>query len=153
MKLTSKAFKSGEEIPEKYTCEGEDISPPLDISDVPKRAKSLVLVLDDHDVPPEISETGTWDHWVVFNIPPNTTHIPEGKPPKGKLGKNGWGKKVYGGPCPPDRRHTYTFTLYALDGILDLKEGCTKLEILHTMEGHVIANAQLVCTYVKRDNG
>ncbi len=152
MKLTSKAFKQGAALPEKYSCEGADISPPLEIADVPDHAKSLVLIMDDHDVPLEISPTRSWDHWVVFNIPPDTKKIAEGTAPKGKIGKNSWGNKEYGGPCPPDKMHRYIISLYAIDGILDLPAGANKLDVLRTMEGHVIANTQLMCTYVKKEN-
>lgn len=152
MKLVSSAFKNKEEIPELYTCEGADISPPLEIIDIPKKAKSVVLIMDDHDVPPEISPKGVWDHWIIFNVRPEITKIPEGRSPRGVKGKNSWGMLGYGGPCPPDKLHNYSFRVYALDGVLDLEEGATKLEVLRLMEGHVLANAELIGTYIKKEN-
>ena len=120
MKLASKAFAHGESIPAKYTCDGENISPPLEISDVPSEARSLVLIMDDPDVPRNIREDGMWDHWVVFNIPPTIGDIPEASAPEGTPGKGTSGDHGYFGPCPPDREHRYFFKLYALDATLDL---------------------------------
>ncbi len=103
MKLTSPVFKEGGIIPSKYTCEGEGISPPLQISGAPKEARSLVLIMDDPDVPAFIRPEKMWDHWILFNIPPETTEIPENSHPKGSSqGKNTGGQNAYDGPCPPD---------------------------------------------------
>lgn len=142
MKLTS-VFKQGEPIPALYTCDGKDTSPPLKISDVPKDAKSLALIVDDPDAP-----AGTWVHWVVYDIPQETREIPEGA----KIGLEGmtdFGKLGYGGPCPPDGWHTYRFKLYALDKMLDLKEGETNAQLEKAMEGHVIAQAELDGEYIR----
>lgn len=145
MKLESSAFKNGQKIPTKYTCDGEDLSPELNIKDVPKNAKSLVLVMDDPDA---IKPAGkVWDHWIVFNIPQKTNKVNEGKEPDGTGGKNSWGKTGYGGPCPPDREHRYFFKLYALDAQLDLPEGSTKQEIEKAMQGHIIEKAELIGKY------
>lgn len=147
MKLISSAFQAGGKIPSKYTCDGEDISPPLTISEVPDGAKSLVLIMDDPDVPKHLRADGMWDHWVVFNIPASTTTIGEGKQPEGVAGNGTEGKLVYRGPAPPDREHRYFFKLYALDALLTLKEGATKQEVEGAMKGHVLADAELMGRY------
>lgn len=142
MQLTSSAFEAGGRIPGKYTCDGEDKSPPLTISGVPGGTKSLVLVMDDPDAP-----AGTWDHWVVFNIPPSVTDIPEGQEPAGVHGKGTSGNLEYHGPCPPDREHRYFFKLYALDTQLDLREGASKQDVEQAMAGHVIEQAEFMGRY------
>jgi hypothetical protein len=109
MKLTSSAFENEGSIPSEFTCDGDDISPPLTISEVPENTKSLALISDDPDAP-----VGTWDHWVVFNIPPDTREIAKGTEPPGVAGKNSWGRTGYGGPCPPSGTHRYFFKLYSL---------------------------------------
>jgi hypothetical protein len=151
MELTSPTFHHNERIPSKYTCDGENISPPLVISDVPDEAKSLVLIMDDPDVPPEIRPERMWDHWIIYNIPPETTRIGEGKNPPGTMGKNSYGKQEYGGPCPPPqyepKEHRYFFKLYALDIMLELPEGATKREVERAMEGHIIAETTLIARY------
>lgn len=150
MKLTSPTFTEGGKIPSKYTCDGQNINPPLTFSDVPAKAKSLVLIMDDPDIPETAKKNfnvSVWDHWVVFNIPPETREISEGKNPLGILGKNTRGNNTYGGPCPPDREHRYFFKLYALDTGLDLPEGATKAEVEKTMKGHILAEAKLIGRY------
>jgi len=150
MKLTSSAFKDGGKIPSKYTCDGQNISPPLEISDVPKNAKSLVLVMDDPDIPSFVKERAgieVWDHWIVFNIPAETKEITEGKNPKGVMGKNAGGKLAYGSPCPPDREHRYFFKLYAIDSELKLPAGTTKAQIEQAMQSHILAQATLIGKY------
>ncbi len=150
MKLTSSAFTPNGKIPSKYTCDGNNLSPPLKIENVPANSQSLVLILDDPDIPDFVKQKfniDVWDHWIVFNIPPTTTEIPEGKNSFGVLGKNTSGKNAYGGPCPPDREHRYFFKLYALDTILTLSEGVTKKQVEEAMEGHIIAKAELVGRY------
>ena len=142
MKLTSSAFTHNGSIPSEYTCDGNDLSPLLSISDVPSNAKSLALISDDPDAP-----VGTWDHWVVFNIPPSTKSILKGTEPQGTAGKNSWGRTGYGGPCPPSGTHRYFFKLYALDKILNLPEGPTKNDLEMAMQGHIVAQAQLMGTY------
>ena len=150
MKLTSPVFKNNEKIPSKYTCDGPGISPPLEISNIPTKAKSLVLLVDDPDIP-EVAKKNfnveVWDHWIVFNIPITTTKIEEGKNPTGILGKNTRGNNSYGAPCPPDREHRYFFKLYALDKMLDLKEGSTKKDVETAMQGHIVEKVELIGRY------
>jgi hypothetical protein len=145
MNLKSPAFGDGQRIPSQYTCDGNDISPPLNIAGVPPDSKALVLVVDDPDAP-----GGTWDHWIIWNIPPRTAQIAEGEQPEGVPGKNDFDNLVYGGPCPPSGRHTYRFKLYALDTKLDLKRGSRKTEVQDEMEGYVLAEAILEGTYTRR---
>src|SRR3989344_4309890 len=124
MKLISPVFGENGMIPPEYTCDGVNRSPPLVISGAPSDAKSLVLLMDDPDIPDFVKQKFNitlWDHWVLFNINPQTTAIAENSVPRGALhGKNTGGKNAYGGPCPPDREHRYYFKLYALDTMLDL---------------------------------
>ena len=153
MKLTSPAFPHHGKIPCKYTCDGENISPPLTIADVPASAKILVLIMDDPDIPEIAKKTyhiDVWDHWVVFNIPVTTTTIPENQNPPGKLGKNTRGVLGYGGPCPPDREHRYFFKLYALGVMLNLPEGVSKKQVEEAMPGHIMAQAELVGKYERQ---
>ena len=142
MKLTSTAFANNGDIPSEYTCDGNDISPELIISDVPSNAKSLILVMDDPDAP-----VGTWDHWVVFNIPAATKEIQKGTEPKGIGGRNSWGRTGYGGPCPPSGTHRYFFKLYALDSTLNLPEGTAKKDLEKAMQEHIVAKTELMGTY------
>jgi len=132
-------------IPPEFTCDGSDVSPPLEISDAPASTKSLALIVDDPDAP-----VGTWDHWIVFNIPPSTRQIGKGTEPQGTPGKNSWGRTGYGGPCPPSGTHRYFFKSYALDGNLNLQPGSTKKQIEAAMQGHIIAKAELVGLYKRR---
>ncbi len=141
MQLKSMAFEHEGPIPQHYTCDGSDVSPPLSLSDVPAEAVSLALVMDDPDAP-----RGTWDHWVAFDIPV-VTDIAEDVGSLGIGGKNSWGRIGYGGPCPPAGTHRYFFTVYALDAELGLAEGATKAEVLEAMEGHVLAKAALMGRY------
>lgn len=145
MKMSSPAFADHEAIPAKYTCDGQDLIVPLKFEGVPDGAASLALIVDDPDAP-----GGTWDHWVVWNIPPRTKEIAEGKHPPGVTGKNSWGKNAWGGPCPPDRQHRYFFKLYALDAKLDLPPGERKTDLEKAMKGHVLAEAQLVGVYDRK---
>ena len=145
MKLSSPAFEHNQGIPPEYTCDGADTSPELNIQDIPENTKSLVLINDDPDAP-----VGTWDHWIVFNIPPTTKNIEKGKQPQGVGGKNSWGRTGYGGPCPPSGTHRYFFKLYALDAELDLAGGSSKGEIENAMGGHVIDQVELIGTYKKQ---
>ena len=142
MKLTSSAFTHNGAISSEYTCDGADSSPQLVISDVPANAKSLALIMDDPDAP-----VGTWDHWVVFNIPPSTKEISKGTEPNGVAGRNSWGRTGYGGPCPPSGTHRYFCKLYALDIMLNLPQGATKKDLEKAMQGHIIAKAELMGTY------
>lgn len=145
MKLTSAAFRNNQKIPMQYTCDGQNVSPPLAFADVPAGAKSLVLIMDDPDSP-----TGTWDHWVVFNIPSDTTEIPEGSEPPGVQGMTTFGAQGYGGPCPGSGEHRYFFKLYALDTLLDLKEGASKSDVEQAIQEHILEQAQLVGRYARQ---
>jgi Raf kinase inhibitor-like YbhB/YbcL family protein len=149
MKLTSSAFKHMGKIPKLHTCQGKEISPSLEFHHVPAGAKSLALIMDDPDVPIHVRKDQNWDHWVIFNIPPTTTHLLEGKKPPGILGSNTNGDAEYQGPCPPDKEHRYFFRLYALDTLLALEEGATKKEVLRAMQGHIITQAELIGLYQK----
>lgn len=140
MKLSSFDFEHEGYIPEKFTCDGEDISPSLIIEDIPEETKRLALIVDDPDAP-----SGTWIHWIVFNIHV-TEVIEEGEVP-GTQGLNDFRKLEYGGPCPHSGTHRYFFKLYALDTKLDLEEGCRHKDLLKTMEGHILAEAELIGLY------
>ena len=142
MKLTSPVFAHNAIIPPKYTCQGEDISPPLTINDIPESTVSLALINDDPDAP-----MGTWDHWLIWNIKP-TAEIKEDSAP-GIQGKNSWGRNDYGGPCPPSGTHRYFYKLYALDLELDLAKGATKAQLEASMEGHILEQAELIGLYKK----
>ena len=148
LEITSPAFEEGGMIPERYTCDGVNVSPPLTWTSVPAGTKSLALICDDPDAP-----MGTWVHWVVFNLPVDATGLPEDIPPQkalergGKHGTNDFRTIGYGGPCPPSGTHRYYFKLYALDAELDLDVGITKEQLLKAMEGHVLAEGQLMGRY------
>jgi Raf kinase inhibitor-like YbhB/YbcL family protein len=147
--ITSSAFEEGGTIPTKYTCDGPDLSPPLMWSGAPERTKSFALVCDDPDAP-----MGTWVHWVIYNIPGDTTGLPEGVAPDRTLqsgarqGMTDFKRVGYGGPCPPrGPAHRYYFKLYALDSILDLDPGKSKKDLLGAMKGHILGEAQLMGRY------
>ena len=142
MRITSPAFKHEGMIPSKYTCDGRDISPPLKFEDVPKAAASLAVVMDDPDAP-----AGTFDHWVVWNIPPGTTSVEEGREPQGVQGRTSFGRTGYGGPCPPRGVHRYFFKLYALDAMMNLPAGSRKRDLEQALGGHVIEQAVLMGKY------
>ena len=153
LKLTSTALAHRGQIPSKYTCDGEDISPPLAWSGVPAEAKSLVLIVDDPDAPDPAAPKMTWVHWVLYNIPPSASALPEAarQLPAGTLeGVNDWKRTGYGGPCPPIGRHRYFHKLYALDIILPDLGKPSKAKLEGKIKGHVIAQAELVGTYEKR---
>ena len=143
MKFSSPVFKNNQTIPSKFTCEGDDINPPLTISDIPPDAKSLALIVDDPDAP-----MGTWVHWVVFNIPATIQEINENSIP-GREGVNDFDHSSYGGPCPPSGEHRYFFKLYALDKKLILADGVTKNDLEEAMKGHILSKAELVGLYKK----
>ncbi|MEX0930240.1 MAG: YbhB/YbcL family Raf kinase inhibitor-like protein [Candidatus Paceibacterota bacterium] len=140
--LTSSAFKEGEAIPVVHSCDGDNISPPLAWSGVDKGAKSLVLTMEDPDAP-----GGIFDHWVVYDIPPNATEIPEGELPPGTPGVGTSGTVGYYGPCPPGERHYYVFTLYSLDTVLSFPEGASKEEVMEAMTGNVLQKAELTAYF------
>lgn len=146
IRLTSSAFESGESIPTEYGYRERNVNPPLDVAGVPDEAKSLALVVDDPDAMEPAGKV--WDHWVVWNVPPETTTIPrDWSPADGLEGRNDYGEQGYGGPNPPDREHTYQFRLLALDTSLDLDAGATKADLEDAMAGHVLAEALLEGTY------
>jgi len=146
MKVTSPAFEAHEEIPKKYTCDGEDINPLLVIEDMLLDVKYLVLIMEDPDAP-----TGTWDHWIVFNIPVQgqSAKIDENSVP-GVQGANSWGRNEYGGPCPPTGEHRYRFKIYALDDKLDLPEGATKRQVEQALKDHFMEQGEIIGTYSKK---
>ena len=153
MKLTSTAFAHQGEIPSKYTCEGDDYSPPLAWSEVPAEAKSLALIVDDPDAPDPAAPKMTWVHWVLYNLQTSATGLPErGKPlPAGsREGLNDWKRTGYGGPCPPIGRHRYFFKLYALDTELADLALPTKARLEQAMQNHIVAHAELIGTYQKQ---
>ena len=150
--LTSTAFAQGEAIPEKYSCKGDNISPPLTWGDPPAGTQSLALIMDDPDAP-----VGTWDHWILFNIPADMRKLEENLPITGKnqdpdaifVGNNSWKRADYGGPCPPSGTHRYFFKLYALDTTISLLPGATKKQVQEAMEGHILAETELMGTFSK----
>jgi Raf kinase inhibitor-like YbhB/YbcL family protein len=145
MKITSPAFKDGERVPKQYTCEGPNISPPLQFSEVPSNAKSLVLLVEDPD-----AEAKPWVHWLVYNIPPQVKGFGENSTAEGAIqGICNGGTYGYEGPCPPDRPHVYLFKLYALDKVLDVPAKADRKVILKEMEGHIVGEALLKGTYPK----
>jgi Raf kinase inhibitor-like YbhB/YbcL family protein len=143
LKITSTAFKENEIIPVKYTCDGINVSPPLDIEHIPEEAKSLVVIVDDPD-----ALAGTWVHWVMWNIP-ITHHIKENEA-HGVKGVNDFNKHVYDGPCPPGGTHRYFFKIYSLDNTQDLPVSATKYHLEKAMGGHILAFGELIGLYKKQ---
>lgn len=153
MAMSSPAFGPMHEIPARYTCDGMDLPPPLVFSGVPAKAASLVLIVDDPDAPDPARPQRTWVHWVVVDLPSAAKGLPEGGrplPAGAREGVNDWGRVGWGGPCPPVGRHRYFFKLYALDAALPALPRPTKAEVERAMQGHVIAQAQLVGTYERK---
>jgi Raf kinase inhibitor-like YbhB/YbcL family protein len=153
LSLSSSAFTSQGEIPSRFTCEGDDVSPALAWTGVPAAAKSLALVVDDPDAPDPAAPKTTWVHWVVYDMPPTTTGLPEATkslPAGAREGLNDWKRTGYGGPCPPIGRHRYFHKLYALDAVLGDLKTPTRAALEQAMKGHVLAEAQLVGTYQKK---
>ncbi len=148
--LTSPAFPSGGAIPRQYTCDGKNISPPLQWNDPPSDTQSFALIADDPDAP-----MGTWVHWVLFNVPASTRALPEAVPPEAELsdgsrhGRNSWRRLGYGGPCPPSGTHRYFFKLYALDTVLSLSAGASKEQLLQAMKGHILMQIELMGVYTR----
>ena len=146
--LMSTAFKDGEMIPSKYTCDGVNVSPQLSWSGVPSNAETVALILDDPDAPEK-----TWVHWVIYDLPTSTNSLPENVPKEeksiagGKQGINDFKKIGYGGPCPPSGTHRYYFKIYALDAATSLTPGATRDQLSKAMEGHVVAQGQLLGKY------
>jgi Raf kinase inhibitor-like YbhB/YbcL family protein len=141
MELTSPAFDNEAAIPVRYTCDGDNVSPEVNIAAIPQDTATLVLIMDDPDAP-----VGTWDHWVAYDIAPTGT-IPEDVGDLGTGGINSWKQTGYGGPCPPSGTHRYFFKVLALDAPLELAEGADKTEVLAASEGHVLAEAMLMGTF------
>src|SRR6266481_3027406 len=145
MTIRSPVFHQGGDIPAKFTCDGGDASPPLQISGIPSDAKSLVLIAEDPDAP-----SGVFTHWLVWNIPPQTNSVVEGSGPKGVHGTNDFGKSGYGGPCPPSGAHHYYFKVFALDRELDLPIGAKRGQLDAALKGHVIAQGELMGRYARK---
>jgi Raf kinase inhibitor-like YbhB/YbcL family protein len=152
--ITSTVFNHGGGIPSLYTCEGQDLSPPLEWQGVPQNTRSLVLIVDDPDAPDPKAPKMTWVHWVLYNLPPKSAGLPEGTtsvdlPSGTREGLNDWKRTGYGGPCPPIGRHRYFHKLYALDVVLEEMVRPDKAKIEAAMQGHIIAQAELMGTYKK----
>lgn len=151
IKITSPVFEDGGTIPAKYTCDGDNVSPPLNWGAVPNTTKSIALICDDPDAP-----MGTWVHWVLFNLPADTTKLSENIPPDKTLangarqGTNDFRKIGYGGPCPPSGTHRYFFKIYAIDTVLDLQAGATKSDLLKAIQGHILAQGQIIGKYKRQ---
>jgi Raf kinase inhibitor-like YbhB/YbcL family protein len=143
MNLTSSAFAQNEAIPLQFSCDGDDISPELIWSGIPESSASLVLIMDDPDAP-----VGTWDHWLLFNMPPDLKGLPLGGT-AGSDGNNSWNRTGYGGPCPPGGTHRYFFKLYTLDTTLDLPAGTAKVALEAAMESHILGQTELMGTYTR----
>ncbi|MGH7712335.1 MAG: YbhB/YbcL family Raf kinase inhibitor-like protein [Gemmatimonadaceae bacterium] len=155
MRLSSTAFQNMGAIPARFTCDAEDVSPPLAWDEVPNEAKSLALIVDDPDAPDPAAPKRVYVHWVVYDIPLTTDSLLErttakNLPAGARQGKNDFGKVGYGGPCPPIGRHRYFHKLYALDDTLGDRGALTKAELLKALEGHILAEAQLVGTYERK---
>jgi Raf kinase inhibitor-like YbhB/YbcL family protein len=143
--ITSPAFQNNGTIPRQYTCDGEDISPPLVIANCPKETQSIALICDDPD-----ASIGTWVHWVLWNIDPTTKEIAENAVPQGCVeGMNDFRRHSYGGPCPPSGTHRYFFKVYTLDTMLDISPNSTKTDLEQAMKGHVLAEGQIVGLYTR----
>jgi Raf kinase inhibitor-like YbhB/YbcL family protein len=153
--IRSGAFADGGEIPMRYTCEGADASPALEWSGVPSAAKTLAVIVDDPDAPDPDAPKMTWVHWVLYDIPPTATGLPEAVsrdalPPGTRQGVNDWKRTGWGGPCPPIGRHRYFFKLYALDATLGDLGAPTKAKLEAAMKGHILATGQVMGTYQKK---
>lgn len=146
MEIISSAFGHNEKIPSKYTCDGENVSSPLQFLEIPEKAKSLVLIVDDPDAPAKI-----WVHWVVYNINPQASEVKENSVPEGGIeGMTDFGSSGYGGPCPPSGTHRYFFKLYALDSALNLSQNATKQMVEEKMQRHILDKAELIGLYSRK---
>ncbi len=146
--LASYSFYQGKAIPRLFTCDGKNISPELHWTDAPVGTRSYVLIMTDPD-----ASMGEWDHWLLFNIPVGSTQLLEGVKPlpkKTRVGRNSWNKMEYGGPCPPKGKHSYLFTVYAIDTTLHLPNGIKKIELEHGIRGHILARTKLVGFYRRK---
>jgi Raf kinase inhibitor-like YbhB/YbcL family protein len=154
LNITSESFNNGEDIPLRHTCDGQDVSPQLSWSGAPPGTRTFALIVDDPDAPDPKAPKMTWVHWVVYNIPASISKLGEGAAksgmPSGALsGKNDWKRADYGGPCPPIGRHRYLHKLYALDIVLPDLDSPDKAALLKEMQGHILAQGELVGTYQK----
>lgn len=150
MKLTSTAFIDGGKLPTKYTCDGQNISPPVAWQNAPTNTKSFVLIYDDPDA---TTGSGTWDHWILYNLPATVNSLAENiivLPPDTKVGLNSWPHTAYGAPCPPSGEHRYIFHLYALDILLNLPEPVTSNTLRQAMAGHILATTTLTGLYQRK---
>ena len=146
MKISSSVFKDNQVIPPKFTCDGDNISPPLTIADVPEQAESLVIIADDPDAP-----GGDFSHWLVWNIDPKLTEIAEGREPAGSVeGTTDFSRTGYGGPCPPAGTHRYFFKIFALDNTLNLPATTQKQDLLKAMSGHILGQGELIGLYSRK---
>jgi len=155
LEIRSNTFTAGAEIPRRHTCDGEDVSPELHWSGVPDGTRSLVLIVDDPDAPDPAAPRTTWVHWVLYDLPPDATSLPEGVspsqlPPGTRQGRNDWKRTRYGGPCPPVGRHRYFHKLYALDRELGDLDQPDKADVERAMQGAVLARAELIGTYQRK---
>ena len=150
LSLSSSAFESGDTMPSEYTCDADEVSPPLSVAGAPEGTRSFVLIMEDPDVPKIVKPDGVFLHWLVFNIPSEMQEVPEGGM-VGVSGHNGMGKEGYIGPCPPPQyepsEHRYFFKLYALDSMLGLSAGATKEEVMQAMQGHILGETELMGRY------
>ena len=145
--ITSSAFARQGNIPEKYTCKGDNVNPPIHVENIPINAKSVVLIMDDPDAPGE-----TWDHWIMWDIPATTKDIQENSVPRGAIqGTNSWGNTKYQGPCPPSGTHRYVFKVYALDTTVELRTNSKKNAVEQAMRGHIIARGELIGMFSKKE--
>jgi Raf kinase inhibitor-like YbhB/YbcL family protein len=151
MNLTSSAFNNGALIPQKYACDGERINPPLTFSNIPAGTKSLVLIMEDPDVPKYFRADGIFDHWLIWNIPPTSKGVKEGSIPEGVVGLNTRGTLEYAPPCPPDKEHRYFFYLYALDSTIQLEKTSNKKDLLKAIEGKIIDKVELMGRYERQN--
>jgi Raf kinase inhibitor-like YbhB/YbcL family protein len=155
LKLGSPAFESEHPIPSRHTCDGDNLSPPLSWDDIPEGTQTLALLVEDPDAPDPLAPTRIFAHWIVYNIPPDASGLPEnadasGLPRGARAGKNDFGQQRWGGPCPPVGRHRYFFKLYALDSPLPTAKPLSRTGLLDCVEGHVLGYAELMGTYQKR---
>lgn len=149
MKILSPAFSHNDFIPKKFTCDGANINPALIFSEIPANAQSLVLIMEDPDVPKNIRSDGLWIHWMIWDMPIEVKEIQENSMPKGIVGKNTSGTFSYSSPCPPDKEHRYFFKLYALDTILNLNPETNYENLKKAMESHILDKAELIGRYLR----
>src|SRR5262245_58036548 len=148
LQITSSAFAANAAIPAKYSCDGQSINPPLTFSGIPAKTQSLVLIMDDPDVPKNLMPSGVFDHWLIWDLPADSKGVIEGAP-EAKRGLNGMGQQGYVGPCPPDREHRYFFKLYALDTKITARIG-SKQDLEAAMKGHILEQAELIGRYARQ---